>query len=103
EQWVEPPPVPLRPNVPAPLARRRDDLENDLPDDEDERARDVEPVREEPAIPRIPLLLRTHAARRQEHVVRLAREQVPPTRSPVTQEAVARAPPLDLRAVVGVR
>ena len=51
-------------------------LEHDLPEEEDERARDVEPVREERAVARVRLLLGGHTADGEDHLVRVAGEQV---------------------------
>ena len=79
------------------------DLEQHLVDDEHEGARHVETVREEGAVAGIRLLLLADAARGQEGVVGLAREQVAAARAAVPQEPVARVPPLELGAVVGVR
>ena len=75
-------------------------LEDDLPDEQDERARHVVAVGQERPVARIGLLLGVHPADREDHVVRLAGEQVPAARAAVDEQADAgRAAALDLRAV----
>ena len=96
---VEPASVAAGPDVAAALAGRGGDLEQDLPEEEDERPRDVEAVGEEGSVPRIRLLLRFEPAHGQDEVLSFARE-VAAARAAVPQQADARrATPLDLRAV----
>ena len=66
-----------RPHVTAALARSAAvHLEHDLPEEQDERARDVEAVGEERAVAGIRLLLRGDAAHREDDLVRLAGQEV---------------------------
>ena len=89
-----------RPDVAANRAQCRRPLEEHLPDEEDERARRIVAVREERPIARIGLLLLLHPADGENHVVRLAREQVSAARAAVGQQPDAGPePPLDLGAV----
>ena len=66
-------------------------LEDDLPEEEDERPRDVEAVREERAVAGVRALLGVHPADRQDHVVGLAREEVAAARAAVAQQPAARS------------
>ena len=86
-------------------ARRRGaDLEHDLPEEEDERPRDVEAVGEERAVAGVRLLLLGDAADGEDHLVRLAGQEVAAARAAVRQQADAGRPlALDLRAVVRPR
>ena len=75
-------------------------LQDDLPAEQHERARDVEAVGEERAVARVRLLLRLDPADREDDLLGLAREQVPPARAAVREQAdTARVPPLELRAI----
>ena len=103
QERVDPTAVPTGTHVSPALARGRDDLQDHLPDDQDDRSRHVEAVGEERAVARVGLLLLADPARGEDDVVRLARQQVAPARAAVPQEAVAGVAPLELRAVVGVR
>ena len=96
--------VAARPDVAPDGAERCRPLEDDLPAEEHERARDVEAVREERAVARVRLLLGLHAADREDDLLRLAREQVAAARAAVDQQADAGgALGLDARAVGGRR
>ena len=92
--------VPAGPHVaPRSLGRGRD-LQHDLPEEQHERARDVEAVGQERAVARVRALLGVGPADRQDRLVRLAGEQVPATGPAVAQEADPGRPArLDLRAV----
>ena len=94
-------PAPMSPgmDVAPDRAQRGDPLEDHLPEEEDERTRDVVPVREEGAIAGVRALLRLHSAHREDDVVGLAGEQVPAACAPVAEEPVARVAALDLLAV----
>ena len=72
-------------------AERRGPLEEDLPAEEHQHARDVEAVREEGAVAGVRLLLRAHPADREDHLVGLAREQVAAARAAVDEQADARS------------
>ena len=75
-------------------------LEDDLPEEQDERARDVEAVGEERAVAGVRLLLGLDPADGEDHLLGLAREQVAAARAAVDEQPDAgRVPPLDLRAV----
>ena len=75
-------------------------LEDDLPDEQHERARDVEAVGEERAVAGVRPLLGLHAADGEDHVVGLAGEQVAAARAAVDEQADAGGvAALDLRAV----
>ena len=64
----------------------------------------LKPFGEEGAVARVRLLLRAHAADREDHLVGLAREQVAPARAAVHEQADARRMlALDLLAVGGPR
>ena len=81
-------------------AQRGRPLEDDLPEEQHEHARDVEAVGEERAVAGVRLLLGLHPADREDHVVGLAREQVAAARAAVAQQADARrVAALDLGAV----
>ena len=80
--------------------RRRDPLEDDLESEEHERARHVVAVGEERPVPRVGLLLLLHPADGEDHVLRLAGEQVAAAGAAVDEQADAgRVTALDLRAV----
>ena len=77
-----------------------DPLEDDLPAEQHERARHVVAVGEERPIARVGLLLRLHPADGEDHVLRLAGEQVSAAGAAVDEQADAgRVAPLDLGAV----
>src|SRR5262249_4524171 len=79
--------------------QRRRPLDHDLPEDEDERSRDVEAVGEKRAVAGVRALLRLHLADREDLVIGLSGEEVPATRSSVDEEALAaHMAPLDLGA-----
>ena len=89
-----------RTDVPALRPGRRGQLEDHLPEEEDERPDDVEAVREERAVAGVRLLLGIHAADGQDHVVGFAGQQVAAAGAPVGEEpAAGRMGALDLRAV----
>ena len=90
-----------RADVSAVRAQRSDPLEDHLPEEEDERARDVVRVGEERTVAGVRPLLRLDPADGEDHVVGLAREEVPAARAAVAQQSVPRVPPLDLLAVAG--
>ena len=99
-QRVDAAAVAARLHVAADRAQSRDPLEDDLPAEEDERARHVVAVGEERPVAGIGLLLLVHPADGEDHVLRLAGEQVPAAGAAVDEQADAGpAPPLDLRAV----
>ena len=75
-------------------------LQDHLPGEQDEHARDVEAVGEERAVARIRLLLGAHPADGEDHGVGLAGEQVAAAGAVVDEQPVAgRVAALDLRAV----
>ena len=75
-------------------------LEPDLPQEQDERARDVEAVGEEGAVAGVGLALGLGAADGEDDVLGLAREQVAAAGAAVDEQAdPGRVPALDLRAV----
>ena len=78
---------------------RRCDLEDHLPEEEDEQAGHVEAVGEEAPVAGIRLLLRLQPADRQDHVVRLSRQEIAAARAPVDEQPVAGVAALDLLAV----
>ena len=97
---VEAAAVAARLHVAPALAGRGRDLERDLPEEEDERARDVEAVREEGAVAGVGLLLRIEPADGQDHVVGLAGEEVAAARAAVREQPdPGRVAALDLGAV----
>ena len=99
-QRVDAATVAARLHVPADRTQRRNPLEDDLPAEEDERAHRVFAVREERPVAGIGLLLRLHPADGEDHVLRLAGEEVSAARAAVDQQADAgAAAALDLRAV----
>ena len=67
---------------------RRRPFEQDLPREEDESPGDVEAVREERAIAGVRPLLGAHPAHGQDHLVRLAGEQVAAARAPVASRPI---------------
>ena len=83
DERVDAAPVTPRLHVAADRAERGDPLQDDLPEEQDERPGDVVRVREERAVARVRPLLGLHAADGQDHVVRLPRKQVPATRAAV--------------------
>ncbi len=99
QERVDPAPVSARVDVPPDRSQRRGPLEDDLPEEEDERPRDVVSVCEERAVAGVRTLLGVHAAHGEDDVVGLAREEVPAARATVGQKTVPRVPALDLRAV----
>ena len=99
-QRVDAAAVPARAHVPAGPSEGRDQLEDHLPDEEDQRAGHVVAVREKGPVAGVGPLLRVHAADGEDRLVRLAGEQVAAARAAVDQQADAgRSPALDLRAV----
>ena len=68
--------VASRAHVAADRAERSRPFEDDLPPEQDERSRDVEPVGEERAIARVRALLGVHPADGEDDFLGLAREQV---------------------------
>ena len=101
---IETAPMPPGAHVTADRAQRGRPFEQHLPGEEDEGPRDVEPVGEERAVPRVRPLLGVHPADRQDDLVGLAREQVAAARAAVGEETDARRPlALDARAVGGSR
>ena len=100
QQRVDPAAVAARLDVAAAGADRRGPLQQDLPDEQHERARDVEAVREEGAVAGVRTLLGLDPADGQDHLVGIAREQVAAAGAAVGQQAGARgAAALDLGAV----
>ena len=92
--------VPARSHVAADRPCRRGPLEDDLPEEEDERAGDVVAIGQERAVARVGLLLGVHAADGEDHVLRLAGEQVAAAGAAVDEQADAGGvPALDLGAV----
>ena len=92
--------MPARPHVAPGRARGRGQLEHDLPEEQDERARDVEAVGEERAVAGVRPFLGLGAADREDRLLGLAGEQVAAARPAVDEQADAgRVAPLDLRAV----
>ena len=89
-QRVDAASVAARLHVPADRAERGRPLEDDLPAEEDERARRVVAVGEEPAVAGVRLLLRLHPAHGEDHVLRLAGEEVAAARAAVDEQADAR-------------
>ena len=89
-----------RAHVAARRARGRRQLEHDLPEEEDERARDVEAVGQEGAVAGVRLALRLGAAHREDHLLGLAGEQVAAARPAVDEQPdPGRVAALDLGAV----
>ena len=82
-------PMAPRTHVAALAAQGRRPLEDHLEDEQDEHARDVEPVGEERAVAGVRALLLGDAADGQDHVLGLAREQVAAARAAVAQQADA--------------
>ena len=75
-------------------------LQHDLPPEQHERARDVEPVGQERAIAGVRPALRVRAAHREDRLVGLARQEVAAARSAVDQQPDAGGvTSLDLGAV----
>src|SRR4029079_13101660 len=81
--------VASRAHVAPDRPERRGPLEQDFPEEEDQRSRDVEPVREERAIAGIRALLGAHAADREEDFLGLAGEQVAAAGTTVDEQADA--------------
>ncbi len=99
-QGVDAAAVAARPDVAADRAQRRRPLEEQLPHEEDERARDVVAVGEKRPVAGVRLLLGLHPADGEDHLVRLAGEEVAAAGAPVDEEPdPGRVPPLDLLAV----
>src|SRR4051812_39801926 len=95
-------PVAARPDVTPYRAYGRADLDQYLPPEQDECARDVESVREERSVARVRPAFGIRAADGQDRLLRLARQQVSAARPAVRQQADAgRVPALDLGAVSG--
>ena len=81
-------------------ARGGRQLEHDLPEEEHERARDIEAVGQEGAVAGVRLALRLGAAHREDHLLGLAREQVAAARAAVDEQPdPGRVAALDLGAV----
>ena len=96
---IDPTAMATRSDIAANGSEGGDPLEDDLPEHEHQRASHVVPVREERAVARVRTLLGLHAAHGEDHVLGLAREEIPPTRASVPKEPVACKAALDLRAV----
>jgi hypothetical protein len=91
--------VAARPHVAPGRAGRRRQLERDLPEEEHERARDVEPVGQEGPVARVRALVGVDAADREDRLVGLARKQVAAAGAAADEQALAgRVPGLDLGA-----
>ena len=89
-----------RKHIAADGTQRRDPLEDDLESEEHERARHVVAVGQERPVARVDLLLLLHPADGEDHVLRLAGEQVAAARAAVGEQPDAgRVPSLDLRTV----
>ena len=100
QERVDPAAVAARLHVAPALAGGGRDLEHHLPEEEDERARDVEAVREEGAVAGVRALLGLDLADREDHVVGLAGEEVAAARAAVREQAdPGRVAALDLGAV----
>jgi hypothetical protein len=84
KEWVDPAPVTARLHVATGRPDRRRPLEQDLPDEEDQGAGDVEAIGEERAIPRVGPFLRLDPGHGQDHLVGLPREEVPRLAPPST-------------------
>jgi hypothetical protein len=96
--------VAARPHVAPALARRRDQLQHHLPDEQHHGAGDVGAVGEEGAVAGIGRALLGEPADGQQRAVGLARQQVAAARAAAGEQPVAaRVPALDLQAVVGIR
>src|ERR1700754_4817774 len=86
--------------TPPRCPRGCDPLEDDLPDEEHERPRHVRTVGEECAVAGVRPLLLLHPAHGEDHLVGLARQQVPAAGAAVDEEAPPGGQPaLDLGAV----
>src|SRR5262249_57801014 len=96
--------MPARPDV-APLRPNcRRPLEDDLPEEQDEHSRHVEAVREEGAVAGVRALVLLDPADGEDHLVGLARQEVPAARASLPEQTDPRGPPaLDLRAVGRLR
>ena len=100
QKRIDPASVTARTDISTLCPGRRGQLEDHLPEEEDERPDDVEPVREERAVTGVRLLLGVHAADGQDHVVGFAGQQVAAAGAPVREQpAAGRMGALDLRAV----
>ena len=97
-------PVAARADVAARATSGRRPLQHDLPEEEDEQARDVEAVCKEDAVTGIRTLLLGDPADREDRVLCLTGEQVAATRSALPEQAHARgAAALDLGTIVRFR
>ena len=86
------------------VAERGGPLQDDLPHEQHQRARDVEAVGEKRAVAGVRLLLGLHPADRQDHWSASPGEQVAATRAPVDEQALPDGvAALDLGAVCGRR
>ncbi len=100
-QGVDAATVPARLDVAADCPQRRRPLEDHLPGEEDEGPCRVVAVGEERSVAGVGLLLRLHPADGEDHVLRLAREQVAAAGAAVDEQADAGTePPLDLGTVL---
>ena len=101
-EGIEAAAVPSGTDVAADRAECRGPLEEDLPEEEHEHARHVEPVREERAVAGVRALLGLHSAHGEDHVLCLSREEVPAARAAVRQQPDAGGmTTLELGAVRG--
>ena len=99
-QRVDAAAVAARLHVAADRAKRRDPFEDDLPAEQDERARCVVAVGEERPVAGVRLLLSVHSADGEDHVLGLAGEQVAAAGATVDEEADAGSEPaLELGAI----
>ncbi len=89
QQRIDATPVAARPDVAPTLPPRGDQLQDHLPEDEDERPHHVEAVREEGAVAGVGGALGLHPADGEDHVVGAAREEVAAARAAVREETLS--------------
>ena len=100
QQGIDAAAVAAGPDVPPGRAGGRRPLQHDLPDEQHQRAGDVEPIRQEGAIAGVGALLLLGAADRQDHGLGVAGEEVAAAGAATAEQPHAgRVPPLDLRTV----
>ena len=88
--------MPPRTHVATDRATSCNPLENDLPQEQNECAGHVLPVREERPVARVRPLFGFDAADGEDHVLGLTRQEVPAARTPVSKKPVPRVTTLDL-------
>ncbi len=99
QQWIDAAPVTARTHIAPAGSQCRGHLKRDLPEEQDQRASDIEAVCEESAVAGIGSLLLLHAADGEDDLLCLAGEQVAAARPAISQEPRARMAALDLCAV----